>query len=116
MSLGQQLREARLRAQLEPKALALRAGVSVAAVYDCERRGGRVTTLIRLAEALGLRLRVPDLEAACAERNLKYSKVSLISNLSFDTIRSIIAQPERGNVRTLERLAAALGQTLVLVV
>lgn len=57
LSLGQQLREARLRAQLDPKELAERAGVSVAAVYNCERidRGGRVKTLIKLAEALGLR-------------------------------------------------------------
>jgi transcriptional regulator with XRE-family HTH domain len=118
MSLGLQLREARLRAQLEPKELAQKARLSVAAVYNCERadRGGRVKTLIRLAKALGLKLRIPDLAAICAERSLKVAKVALVSGLAFDTVRSILSRPESGNIRTLERLAAALGQTLLLVI
>jgi transcriptional regulator with XRE-family HTH domain len=118
LSLGQQLREARLRAQLDPKELAERAGVSVAAVYNCERidRGGRVKTLIKLAEALGLRLRIPDLAAIRVERGLKIAKIALISGLAFDTVRSILSRPESANVRTLESVAASLKQPLLLVV
>ena len=43
LSLGRQLREARVRARLKPKDLARKAGVSLAALYNCERadRGGR---------------------------------------------------------------------------
>jgi hypothetical protein len=75
--------------------LARKAGLSVASVYNCERsdRGGRVKTLVKLAKALGLKLRLPDLAAICVERGLKTAKLALVTGLSFDTVRSILSRP-----------------------
>ena len=118
ISLGRQLREARLRAGVKPKDLASRAGLSTAAVYNCERydRGGRTQTLQRLAGALGLTLRIPDLVELCTAAGLTASKLADMSGLSFDTVRSLLARVDKGNVRTLEALARALDAPLVLVV
>jgi len=54
LSLGQQLRAARLGSGLKPKDVARRAKLRVAAVYNCDRfdRRGRMRTLLRLAKAL----------------------------------------------------------------
>ena len=83
LPLGRQLREARVRARLKPKDLARKAGVSLAALYNCERadRGGRTKTLIALALALGLSLRIPDLPALSAEQGLREAKLAEISGL-----------------------------------
>ena len=117
-TLGQQLREARLRAGLRPKDLAEKANVSLAAVYNCERmdRGGRVKTLMRLAAALGLKLRVPDLATTSIKIGLSATKLALITGLAFDTVRSLLARPDSGNTRSLERLARALSERVMLVV
>jgi transcriptional regulator with XRE-family HTH domain len=58
LSLGQQLRAARLRAGMKPKDVARMAKLSAAAVYNCERadRGGRMRTLIKLVQALGCKV------------------------------------------------------------
>ena len=63
LPLGRQLYAARRCAQLTVQELARRAGLSTAAIYNVERpdRGGRTRTLIKLARALGLKLRTPDL-------------------------------------------------------
>ena len=37
------------------------------------------------------------------------------AQIAFDTVRSVLARPLSGNVRTLEKLCAALGQPLQLV-
>jgi transcriptional regulator with XRE-family HTH domain len=118
ISLGRQLREARLRARVKPKDLARRAGLSTAAVYNCERydRGGRTQTLQRLAGALGLTLRIPDLVELCTAAGLTASMLADMSGLSFDTVRSLLARADKGNVRTLEAVARALDAPLVLVV
>jgi hypothetical protein len=39
-----------------------------------------------------------------------------MSGLAFDTVRSLLCEPEKGNVRTLEELALALETPLVLVI
>jgi len=117
MPLGRQLREARLRAQLKPKDLARKAGVSIAAVYNCERfdRGGRMRTLLRLAKALGCTVRIPDLAAAAKDQEYTETVLAEMAQLAFDTVRSLLARPSSGNVRSLEKLCAALGQSLQLV-
>jgi hypothetical protein len=37
------------------------------------------------------------------------------AQIAFDTVRSLLARPSGGNVRSLEKLCAALGQPLRLV-
>jgi transcriptional regulator with XRE-family HTH domain len=117
LSLGQQLREARLQLGLKPKDVARMAKLSVAAVYNCERadRGGRMRTLIRLAKALGCTVRIPDLAAAAKDQEYTETVLAEMAQLAFDTVRSLLARPLSGNVRSLERLCAALGQPLQLV-
>ena len=118
LTLGQQLREAHLRARLMPKDLARKAKVSVAAVYNCERpdSGGRTRTLLKLARALGCIVRIPDLAAAAKDRG-SCSETTLAekAQIAFDTVRSLLARPSSGNVRSLEKLCGALDQPLLLV-
>lgn len=118
VSLGSQFRAARLRAGMKPKDLARRAGMSVSAVYACERfnHGGRTRTLIRLAGALGLTLRIPNFAEIASGAGLTETNLAETSGLAFDTVRSLLRRPEKGNVRTLEDLARALKAPLVLVV
>jgi DNA-binding XRE family transcriptional regulator len=118
MPLGRQLREARLRAQIKPKDLARKAGLSVAAVYNCERadRGGRMRTLIRLAQALGCTVRIPDLAAVVTDQGHTETTLAEKAQVAFDTVRSVLARPSSGNVRSLEKLCTALGQPLQLVI
>src|SRR4029079_10853544 len=113
-SLGQQLRSARLRLGLKPKDVALRAKLSVAAGYNCERfdRGGRMRTLLRLAKALGCKVRIPDLAAAAADQGHTETTLAEKAQIAFDTVRSLLARPSGGNVRSLEKLCAALGLQL----
>ena len=117
LSLGRQLREARLCARLKPKELARKANVSLAAIYNCERadRGGRTRTLMKLARALGLKLRIPDLAALAKERGLTQVKLAGSAGIAFDTVRGLLARPSAGNVRSLEKLCAALDQPVMLV-
>ena len=117
-SLGQQLREARLRARLKPKDLARKAKLSVAAVYNCERvdRGGRMRTLLKLAGALGCKVRIPDLAAVASDHGHTETTLAEAAHVAFDTVRSLLAHPSSGNVRSLEKLCAALDQHLMLVV
>jgi transcriptional regulator with XRE-family HTH domain len=117
LTLGQQLREARLRARLKPQDLARRAKLSVAAVYNCERpdSGGRMRTLLKLARALGCKVRVPDLAAAAQDQGHTETTLAQAAQVAFDTVRSLLARPSGGNVQTLEKLCAALGQPLQLV-
>ena len=117
LKLGQQLREARLRARLKPKDLARRAKVSVAAVYNCERpdSGGRMRTLLKLARALGCKVRIPDLAAMAKNHGHTDTTLAEKAQIAFDTVRSLLARPSSGNVRSLEKLCAALGQSLQLV-
>ena len=117
LTLGQQLREARLRARLRPKDLARKAKVSVAAVYNCERydSGGRTRTLLQLARALGCKVRIPDLAAVAKNKGLSETTLADKAQIAFDTVRSLLARPSSGNVRSLEKLCVALDQPLQLV-
>ena len=103
---------------MKPKDLARRAGMSVSAVYACERynHGGRTKTLIRLAGALRLTLRIPNFAEIALNSGFTETQLAEISGLAFDTVRSLIHEPTKGNVRTLEVLAWALKAPLVLVV
>jgi transcriptional regulator with XRE-family HTH domain len=116
LPLGRQLREARLRAGLKPKDVARMAELSVAAVYNCERadRGGRMRTLMKLAQALGCKVRIPDL-AAAKDQGRTETTLAEKAKVAFDTVRTLLARPLSGNVRSLEKLCAALGQPLQLV-
>lgn len=116
LSLGQQLREARLCARLKPKDLARKANVSVAAIYNCERAGGRTRTLMKLARALGLKLRIPDLAALAKERGVTEAKMAEKAKIAFDTVRGLLERPLAGAVRSLEKLCGALGHRVQLVV
>lgn len=90
--------------------------MSVSAVYACERynHGGRTKTLIRLAGALGLTLRIPDFAELASKAGFTETTLVKMSGLSFATVRSLLRAPEKGNVRTLE--AHALNEHLILVV
>ncbi|HEY5829649.1 MAG TPA: hypothetical protein VIV01_14915 [Hyphomicrobiaceae bacterium] len=94
------------------------AKLSVAAVYNCERfdRGGRMRTLLALAKALGCKVRIPDLAAAAKDQGHTETTLADRAQIAFDTVRSLLARPSSGNVRSLERLCAALGQPIVLVI
>ena len=118
LPLGRQLREARRIAGLNARELAQRAGLSPAAVYSVERRdrGGRTLTLVKLVHALGLTLRFPDLAALAKERGLREAKLALVAAVAFDTVRAILSNPLGGNVRSFERICAALDHPLNLVV
>jgi transcriptional regulator with XRE-family HTH domain len=118
LSLGRQLREARRCARMTAQELARKAGLSAAAVYNCERadRGGRTRTLVRLARALGLRLRVPDLAILCLQRGYTGAKLAAKAQIGFDTVRSLLSDPLGGNLRTFEKACAAVDHPLNLVV
>ena len=111
LPLGRQLYEARQRAQLKAKQLARMAGVSAAAVYNIERadRGGRTRTLVELATALGLTLRIPDLAALIRDRQMSIAELAEAAGVAFDTVGGLVAKPLSGNIRSLEAVCAALG-------
>jgi hypothetical protein len=100
-----------------PKELACKAKVSVAAVYNGERpdSGGRTRTLLKLARALGCKVRIPDLAAAAKQDGHTESTLAEAAQIAFDTVRSLLAHPTSGNVRSLEKLCAALGQPILFV-
>ncbi len=118
LPLGRQLWEARCRARLTAHELALKAGLSPAALYNVESRsrGGRTRTLLKLAKALGLKLRIPDLAALAKDRGFSEAKLALVAEVAFDTVRSMLANPLSSNVRSFEKICAALDHPLNLVV
>ena len=118
LPLGRQLWEARHRAGLSPKQLALKAGLSTTAIYHIERphHGGRTRTLIRLAKALGLKLRIPDLAALAKARGLSEAKLALVAGVAFDTVHSMMLDPFCGNLRTLEKVCEVLHHPITLVI
>ena len=89
----------------------------MAAVYNCERAdgGGRTRTLLKLARALGCKVRIPDLAAVAKDHGHTETTLAEQAQIAFDTVRSLLARPSSGNVRSLEKLCAALGQPLQLV-
>jgi transcriptional regulator with XRE-family HTH domain len=118
LPIGRQLREARLNARLKTKELARKAKVSMAAVYNCERpeSGGRTRTLLKLAKALGLTLRVPDLATLAKDRGLTEARLAEMAQIAFDTVRALLARPLSGNVKPLEKICTALGHPIILVI
>jgi hypothetical protein len=73
-------------------------------------------TLLKLARALGCKVRIPDLAAAAKDQGHTETRLAKKAQIAFDTVRSLLMRPSSGNVRTLEKLCAALGQPLQLVV
>ena len=71
---------------------------------------------MRLALALGLKLRVPDLAALAKQQGLSEAKLAGLAELAFDTVRSILSNPLSGNVRSFEKLCAALDHPITLVI
>ena len=71
--------------------------------------------LLKLARALGCKVRIPDLAAAAKE--LSHTETALVdeAQIAFDTVRSLLSRPSSGNLRSLEKLCAALGQPVLLV-
>ena len=86
-------------------------------MYNCERliAVGGCAPLLRLAKALGCKVRIPDLAAAATKEGHTETTLAEKAQVAFDTVRSLLARPSSGNVRSLERLCAALGQSLQLV-
>jgi DNA-binding Xre family transcriptional regulator len=76
--------------------------------------GGRTRTLLKLARALGCKIRIPDLAAAAKELGHTETTLAEKAQIAFDTVRSLLARPSSGNVRTLEKLCVALDQPLQL--
>ena len=118
LSLGRQLWAARHRAQITIKELASKAGLSTTAVYGIERPhgSGRTRTLVRLAKALGLNLRIPDLAALAKARGLSEAKLALVAGVAFDTVHSMMLDPFSGNLRTLEKVCTVLDYPINLVI
>jgi hypothetical protein len=78
-----------------------------------------VQTVILLAKALGMKLRIPDLRGIYERRGLNPAKMALMAlmtDLALDTVRSLLARPDCGNVRSLETLANALGERVTVVI
>jgi hypothetical protein len=73
-------------------------------------------TLLKLAKALGCKVRIPDLAAAAQDQGHTETTLADKAQIAFDTVRSLLARPSSGNVRSLEKLCAALGEPLQLVV
>jgi len=71
---------------------------------------------MKLAGTLGLKLRIPDLTALARERGLTEAKLADAAQIAFDTVRALLARPLAGNVRSLEKICAALGQSVLLVI
>ena len=71
---------------------------------------------MRLAKTLGLKLRIPDLASLAKERGLSEAKLAEIAKIAFATVRSILSNPSSGNVRSFERLCAALNHPANLVI
>ena len=72
-------------------------------------------TLLRLAKALRCKVRIPDLAAAAKDQGRTETSLADKAQIAFDTVRSLLARPLSSNVRSLEKLCAALGQTVLLV-
>ncbi len=117
--LGTALRLQRRKQKLTQAALGLRCGLGVAAVRAVERGQGRVATLRRLVEALGLELRGRSLAAgsigsalAAARKRRKQSLRALA--LALGVSRNTLAALENGGglVATLEAYGGALGAGL----
>jgi len=90
----------------------------MAAVYNCERpeSGGRTRTLLKLAKALGLKLRVPDLATLAKDRGLTEARLAEMAQVAFDTVRALLVRPLCGNVKPLEKICFALGHPIILVI
>jgi hypothetical protein len=72
-------------------------------------------TLLKLGKALGCKIRIPDLVAAAKEHGHTETTLAVKAQIAFDTVRSLLARPSAGNVRSLEKLCAALDEPLQLV-
>ena len=60
-------------------------------------------------------MRIPDLTAAAKEHGHTETTLAEAAQITFDTVRSLLARPSRGNVPSLEKLCVALGQPILLV-
>ena len=78
-------------------------------MYNCDRydRGGRTQTLQRLAGALGSRLRLPNFVELCAAARVYGIQARRHERAVLDTVRSLLARADKGNVRTLEAFESA---------
>ena len=92
--------------------------MSTTAVYGIERphRSGRTRTLLRLAKALRLKLRIPDLAALAKARGLSEAKLALVAGVAFDTVHTMLLDPFCGNLRTLEKVCEVLNHPINLVI
>jgi hypothetical protein len=71
---------------------------------------------MKLAKALGLKLRIPDLATLTKELGFTEAKLAGAAQIAFDTVRGLLVRPLSGNVRSLEKLCAALGEPVLLVI
>jgi DNA-binding Xre family transcriptional regulator len=69
-------------------------------------------TLLRLARALGCKVRIPELAAVATDQGHTETTLANKAQVAFDTVRSLLGRPSGGNVRSLEKLCAALDQPL----
>jgi hypothetical protein len=60
-------------------------------------------------------VRLPDLAAAAKDQGHTETTFADKAQIAFDTVRSLLTRPSSCNVRSLEKLCAALGQPLQLV-
>jgi len=72
-------------------------------------------TLLKLARALGCKVRMPDLAALAKQRGYSETTLAEKAQIAFDTAKSLLARPLSGNVRSLEKLCTALDEPLQLV-
>jgi len=124
---GPALRASRLAAGLSMATLAQRAGgLTKMAVAQVEGGGGRLDTLLHLAEALGLAVTGRGLPSGDDALGLRLATLRRVrgfsqraaarrAGISTPTITAIEAAKPGVHVATVERFAAALGASLMLV-
>ena len=70
----------------------------------------------RMSKLGASRFTCSDLAAAAANQGYTETTLADKAEIAFDTVRSLLTRPSNANVRSLEKLCAALGQPLQLVV
>lgn len=128
-AIGEELEEARLRANLTKTETARRAGVAQLTVAKVEKNGGSLMTMTRIAEAVDKKLifTLTDAKNSTIElpadqatdvleqirnmKNIDYSTMARRLGTSYRTVR-VFNEANRNSVFSIERYAKALGFTL----
>jgi DNA modification methylase/DNA-binding XRE family transcriptional regulator len=119
-SLGHELRRARKLRNISQKALAAEAGMALATVVNLEQGRGTVAPLVRVLTLLGHRFSGQPNDMGLASwliarrKGLRLSQDRLSKSVGLSKPTVIQVERERGNIRSLCSIIAALGLPLTL--